>query len=489
MYIKFGQQIAQQAAILPPQYNEVFRVMYDKAPVVPLAQVEKIFSEEFNKLPSEMFSEFDEEPIASASIAQVHIGKLQDGTKVAVKVQKPYIKKQLDYDLATYKLIAWGFEKVFDLPMYWATEYTEKHLRQEVDFINEGKNSEVCQSQINTDSYLKGEVYVPKVYWDKSSERVLTAEWIDGTPLSQHEKVIDQGYNLKSIMKVMVDLFAFQIFVTGFVHCDPHPGNIIIRKNPQNPSKTQLVLIDHGLYIQQREEFRREYCLFWKSLFSMDREMIEAITRNWGIKDSNLFATATLFKPYSVNSHNPPHMKTRKISKEEMYQAQLKFKARAQQFLSDTSLIPRELIFLGRNMNIVRANNKNLNSPVNRITLMVKWAIKGLGSDWTLHTLNPQVTSDPLIDHSKSLSEIQTLSQMNSLTSQIMFQFNYLRFMFTLYSFDVVFAIHQWYQSINRFFGYYVSGFEDTLDQGLKETVKSEFNIDINVNDGKLFES
>jgi aarF domain-containing kinase len=182
-------------------------------------------------------------------------------------------------------------------------------------------------------------------------------------------------------------------------------------------------------------------------------------------------------------------MKTRKISKEEMYQAQLKFKARAQQFLSDTSLIPRELIFLGRNMNIVRANNKNLNSPVNRITLMVKWAIKGLGSDWTLHTLNPQVTSDPLIDHSKSLSEIQTLSQMNSLTSQIMFQFNYLRFMFTLYSFDVVFAIHQWYQSINRFFGYYVSGFEDTLDQGLKETVKSEFNIDINVNDGKLFES
>jgi len=317
-----------------------------------------------------LFEKFEMEPIASASIAQVHRAWLKDGTQVAVKIQKPEIQTQIEFDLACYRLLLYAVEKIFDLPVYWSAQYVSEHVRQETDFINEAKNSEQCQLFLNeTGDYLKNQVHVPIVYWDKTTKRVMTAEWIEGTSFADIPK-LKQKYNPDKIMHVVVDVFADQIFRSGFVHCDPHPGNIIIRDNPKTGAP-QVVLLDHGLYIRSSEKFRQEYCLFWMSLFTMDYDSLNKLSEKWGVPDLQSFATMTLARPWRKGEQ--PHLQA-KPSIVDAFEIQAKAKDTLREFLKNSDRLPQELIFIGRNLNIVRGNNKALGSPVNRINIMANWA-------------------------------------------------------------------------------------------------------------------
>eukprot|EP01111_Echinosteliopsis_oligospora_P018502 TRINITY_DN8526_c0_g1_i1.p1 TRINITY_DN8526_c0_g1~~TRINITY_DN8526_c0_g1_i1.p1 ORF type:complete len:364 (-),score=60.59 TRINITY_DN8526_c0_g1_i1:157-1248(-) len=279
LYIKFGQQIASMNHVLPVQYQRTFKVLYDDAPVVDYSEIEKIFLQDFGLRPDQIFSEFDEKPVASASIAQVHKARLKDGTQVAVKVQKPNIRKQMNFDLFAYKTQVWLSEKLFGLPLMWSVDYICDHLRQEVDFENEARNAERAWSDIQKSPELRKDIYVPKVYRDHLSKRVMINEWIDGIRFSDIERVKSSGYNVSSVMERIVSVFAYQIFTTGFLHCDPHPGNIIVRTKPHKRSifdyirkpkpEAQIVLLDHGLYVQESSSFRKQYCVLWKSLFTI----------------------------------------------------------------------------------------------------------------------------------------------------------------------------------------------------------------------------
>jgi aarF domain-containing kinase len=119
--------------ILPSWYAEIFKGFNDSASYSSFSAVENIFMQEFNKHPDELFDEFSRLPVASASIAQVHTAKIKGtGVKVAVKVQKPEIPNQMEWDLLANRIVTWGFQNVFGLPMYWTVDYVEQHLRQEV---------------------------------------------------------------------------------------------------------------------------------------------------------------------------------------------------------------------------------------------------------------------------------------------------------------------------------------------------------------------
>jgi aarF domain-containing kinase len=230
--------------ILPPQYNKTFSVLQDKAPTVPFAEVEKMFLEEFGKKPSEIFEYFDENAIASASIAQVHRARLKDGTNVAVKVQKPYIRNQIPADLTCYRIMLWCYEKIFNLPMYWSADYTCQNLRKEADFLNEAHNSERAARNLKD----RSDVHIPKVFWEHSTSRILTCEWIDGVKMNDEQGLAKLNLPKKPIVQSMIELFAHQIFLSGFVHCDPHPGSfcpIIQDSKPSNiKSKQKLFLIE-----------------------------------------------------------------------------------------------------------------------------------------------------------------------------------------------------------------------------------------------------
>ncbi|KAF9167377.1 hypothetical protein DFQ26_004856 [Actinomortierella ambigua] len=370
------------------QSNGTLKALYDDASTVDFETVKSIFRKEFGKELEDMFSSFDPIPVAAASIAQVHKATLKDGTVVAVKVQKPEIPIQIEWDLWAYKYLLKIYEFVFDLPLSFSVEYTTRHLRQETDFINEARNAEICDAFLQTDKKLRQQCYVPKIFHDYSTKLVMTAEWVDGVMATDRQRIQDMHLSVKKVMDSVVDVFAHQIFVSGFVHCDPHPGNILVRQHPDNPKTHQLLLLDHGLYVRASEEFRRQYCLFWKSLFLLDQDTIKDICKKWGIGDPQMFANATLLKPYNMN--RAPSIPTSSTSSlADAYELQQKMKSSLKEFLTNSELLPRELIFIGRNMSIVRANNKTLGSPVNRINRMARWAVTGLGIYWSEDAMPP----------------------------------------------------------------------------------------------------
>ncbi|KAI8873705.1 ABC1-domain-containing protein, partial [Ramicandelaber brevisporus] len=416
LYIKFGQAIAMQSAVMPPQYA-IFRQLYDDAPAVPFKDIEQVFSEDFGCHPDALFDDFERVPIASASIAQVHCAKIK-GTneKVAVKVQKLAIRKQLEWDLMAQEWTSRALSWAFDLPLAWSTEFTSQRLREEVDFIKEGRNSVEAARGIAAESRLRYRAYVPQVHWQLTAPRVLTAEFIDGVRLTDPEGIDRAGFSKAEIMETLVDVFAHQIFVGGTVHCDPHPGNVIVRVNPKQAplldrlfgtlltpfawlglasnrlSDIQLVILDHGLYLHCSDSFRRQYAHLWRAMFTRDMTTLEHICKSWGIEDYTLFASATLMRPFTNSPREadrvsaPLHervsggirMPTYVKTEEDVYAMHMRTKQRARKFLEHSERIPPEIVFIGRNMNIIRALNKMMGSPVNRIRIMGDWAVRAI---------------------------------------------------------------------------------------------------------------
>jgi aarF domain-containing kinase len=437
LYIKFGQQIASLNHVLPAQYAQHLKVLYDEAPAIENDRVDQIFMEEFGKRPNELFKSWNPEPVASASIAQVHRASLEDGTQVAVKVQKHYIAKQMDWDLRTYRFLMFMFEKVFDLPVYWSVDVVEKHLRTELDFVNEAKNAEKAHMHIKENSRLSKNCYIPHVHWKFTSKRVMACEWIDGIKFIDLKDIEKQGFNKKSIMSSMVQLFSDQIFRTGFIHCDPHPGNILIRKHPRRKNDFQLVLLDHGLYTQCEEKFRSSYSLLWVSLFSMDTDMLSKITKSWGIGDMQMFASATLQRPWKPGQIL--HV-GQSYSMKDIYEMQVSAKERVVQFLSDTKLIPQELIFIGRNLNLIRSNNKSMGSPVNRIAIMASTASRN-----TSHT------------------------------------FSFWKFQFVLIALSLRFYYTIFKSWILRQFGAAYKNFEEQMDENIQQVIYQQYGIKLDM--------
>ncbi|RMZ87072.1 hypothetical protein DV736_g5699, partial [Chaetothyriales sp. CBS 134916] len=452
LYLKIGQAIAMQSAILPPEFQKMFSRMFDDAPQNSWDEVSQVISKDFGgRSPEEVFGiSFDGDPNAgvmekkaraSASVAQVHWARLRDGREVAIKVQKKEIAQQVGWDLWAFKVVTRLYTWYFDLPFYVLVPYITERLQLECDFENEASNARKMAQLVKGEPRLRDRVYIPVIYDDLSSKRVLTAEWIEGvrlwdkegitnrweggwrrgspgshgTPLdpagtttvttpaikNQHKVQSDEeqlkpdrsywkgkdgkgglGLDLREVMTTMIDLFSAQMFLWGLVHCDPHPGNLFVRRQPNGHS--EIVLIDHGLYINMTPEFRHKYALFWKSLMTFDNKTLNEVVSSWGVNNAELFASATLMRPYEGGDRSFSN-KLRGLSNAEkrkrQYEMQQAMRKGIREILADESKWPRELIFIGRNLRIVQGNNQYFGSPVNRIKLTGNWAARALSED------------------------------------------------------------------------------------------------------------
>ena len=123
-------------------------------------------------------------------------------------------------------------------------------------------------------------------------------EFINGFKVTDDMLMKKHNYTVADVMTSIMKVFSHQLFVTGFVHADPHPGNILVRPNPNKTNDFQIVLLDHGLYSECRDSFRVDYCKLWKSMILMDSKKLKEVCYNWGIYDEELFASLQLMKPY-----------------------------------------------------------------------------------------------------------------------------------------------------------------------------------------------
>ncbi|SCV72202.1 BQ2448_4896 [Microbotryum intermedium] len=500
LYIKLAQSLAIQAAILPKPYREAFANVFDQAPHVGFDEVVKIFKKEFNGThPDDAFDEFSRDPIASASIAQVHRARIKrkpgeqlwrEGEGwVAVKIRKPSVPIQVEWDLMSYRALLWTYEKLFDMPVSFISREVTARMRLEVDLANEAQNAEKTVGYLQRESSLRDKVIIPKVYWDWTSEAIMTADFIDGCQLTDKKQLEQWNLSPRAVMDVANGLLGAQIFKWGWLHCDLHPGNLLVRPHPSNPRKPQLILIDHGLYIPLAEEFRLQYCLLWRSLFVGDTKTIEGIVQSWGIakEHSEIFASMTLLRPHRLNKEKSgadgngsagasAHggLKERKIGekrKEEWgdrpkevskYEQQNGLKERLRDMLQNQEQIPKELIFLGRTARMMQANNQQLGSPSNRINSLAHWASAGL--EYTS-------SSSPRSSHTLQTVGLKTFAIET---------FRSLIFRVVLLFVDVGFALTQARQ---WFFKVVMKkddeGFEDLLQRQISKMAKDEFGVDL----------
>ncbi|GAB5372082.1 hypothetical protein AAMO2058_001635000 [Amorphochlora amoebiformis] len=468
LYIKLGQSCQQLNHVLPPEFTSLFSQMFDSAPPVSNESIIRVFQEDFQgKSPQEVFAVFDPNPIASASIAQVHKAVTKDGKKVAVKIQKPYIERQIPWDLGCYRLLVFCLEKIFDLPMYWTVHSVCDSIRQEADFRVEAKNAERASEGLvdNPDAYI------PHINHELTTKRVLTMEWVDGVRMTDAEKIKEMGFSVENVMQKVVETFSEQIFLTGFIHADPHPGNVLIRPNPSNSSRPQVVLLDHGLYVESSEKFRKEYCNLWRAMVLMDRDSVKDICTSWGVGDSDFFASMQLLKPYRPQKR-AVHVANTTI--DDILHMQVKMKDRVKNLLHDTKLVPRELILLGRNMNIIRSCNKGLGSPVNRVSIMAYYANRGT------YAVNPLRKSDS-INEGTIVKGHMTVDRWEVAYSEVVFRARLFLISCFYYSTKV-------WQRLNAFMGRESEGFEELIEKRISQTIEAKFGLRLDLDaDGKAF--
>uniref|UniRef100_A0A914XMU8 Protein kinase domain-containing protein n=1 Tax=Plectus sambesii TaxID=2011161 RepID=A0A914XMU8_9BILA len=230
---------------------------------------------------SDIFSSFDARPHGAASLAQVYKATLKStGETVAVKVQHPRVKPHSVVDMATMEALVRIVAKIFpDFNLMWLVEETKKNLPRELDFLSEAKNAERVRRMFQHLEFLR----VPKIHWEHCTDRVLVMEYCEGGQVNDLEYFRENRIDAHDVCRKLGKLYSEMIFVQGYVHCDPHPGNVLVNKKPNG--SVELVLLDHGLYITLTDDFRLNYANLWLALLKPDQDAIKYWSKKMGVGD------------------------------------------------------------------------------------------------------------------------------------------------------------------------------------------------------------
>ena len=275
LLIKTGQFLGSRPDVLPDAYVDVLSALHDEVPPETFANIKQVIERELGRPLAEIFTEFDETPVASASLAQVHRAVLNDGRVCAVKVLYPGIEQIVDIDLANMSFFI-GVLNRLDRSMDYrfVTEEMRKHIPLELDFINEGHNNE----RIAADFKYVDDIVVPDIYWEYSSRRVLTMEYIDGVKITDAAGMRRIGVDPSDAAKILVFAFAEMIVKNGFFHADPHPGNLMVLPGPK------LVLIDFGQAKELEPAFKDVLVRFTRTLLDGDNAAMGQAFRDLGFR-------------------------------------------------------------------------------------------------------------------------------------------------------------------------------------------------------------
>ncbi|MEO6746265.1 MAG: ubiquinone biosynthesis regulatory protein kinase UbiB [Caldimonas sp.] len=256
IFVKFGQVLSTRRDLVPPDLANELAKLQDRVPPFPAAVARELVERAFGRPIDAVFSSFDAEPVASASIAQVHLAVLQDGREVAVKVLRPGMLLAIDDDLALMRTLARWVERMSSdakrlKPREVVAEF-DKYLHDELDLVREAANA----AQLRRNMQGLNLVMVPEMVWDLCTQGVIVMERMKGVPISQVARLREAGVDIPKLARDGVTIFFTQVFRDGFFHADMHPGNIQVSVDPATFGR--YIALDFGI-VGTLTEFDKEY--------------------------------------------------------------------------------------------------------------------------------------------------------------------------------------------------------------------------------------
>jgi len=275
-FVKFGQIISNRPDLLPQAFLEELRKLQDRVEPFDYSSAHKIVEQELKRPIKEIFKQFEEKPLASGSIAQIHPALLADGTPVVVKIKRPGIEKVVGTDILVLGKLAQLAERhIAELrpfrPKMIVDEFENAILR-EMDFLGEASYTE----RFREDFSKWKDVFTPRVFWDYTTSNILTMERISGVKISEFQALEELGVDKKALARRLFSAFLHQYFSTGFFHADPHPGNLFVLEGGK------LGIVDFGMVGHLRFEMRAALSRAFLALAQTDAEGLAEVYTDLG---------------------------------------------------------------------------------------------------------------------------------------------------------------------------------------------------------------
>jgi ubiquinone biosynthesis protein len=256
IFVKFGQVLSTRRDLLPPEVADELAKLQDSVPPFPAAVARALVEKAYGRSIETVFASFDAEPVASASIAQVHFAVLKDGREVAVKVLRPGMLAVIDDDLSLLRTLARWVERLSAdgkrlKPREVVAEF-DNYLHDELDLVREAANA----AQLRRNMSGLNLIMVPEMVWDLCTQSVIVMERMKGVPISQTQRLRDAGVDIPKLARDGVTIFFTQVFRDGFFHADMHPGNIQVSIAPGTFGR--YIALDFGI-VGTLTEFDKEY--------------------------------------------------------------------------------------------------------------------------------------------------------------------------------------------------------------------------------------
>jgi len=294
IFVKFGQLLSTRRDLMPEDIANELARLQDRVPPFDPALAEKQIELAFGKKPADLFRVFEREPVASASIAQVHFAVLHDGREVAVKVLRPNMVQVIESDLDLMRIAAGLVERLWAdgkrlKPREVVAEF-DVYLHDELDLVREAANASQLRRNFAPGTPRGQLLMVPEMHWEYVSNGVMTMERMKGIPISQIDRLKAAGVDLQKLSRDGVEIFFSQVFSDGFFHADMHPGNIYVSDEPATLGR--YIALDFGI-VGTLSEFDKDYLAQnFLAFFNRDyhRVAVLHVESGWVPRDTNIEA-------------------------------------------------------------------------------------------------------------------------------------------------------------------------------------------------------
>jgi aarF domain-containing kinase len=371
--------------LLPPEWTTTFIPLQDKCPVSSFESIQDMFRRDTNEDLWDYFSEFSEEPIGAASLAQVHLATIKDtGRRVAVKVQHPELEAWAPLDLALTRYTFSTLKRFFpEYDLEWLSSEMDYSLPKELDFREEAENARRMKAHFAKIPALP--LVIPEVMWAK--KRILVMACESGRRPDDLEYLDKNGIDRDEVSATLARIFNEMIFGDGApLHCDPHGGNLAIRKNNTRRGlgrgpNFDIILYDHGLYRDIPLPLRRSYAKMWLAVIDGDMDRMKKYAHEVaGISEEDfpLFASAITGRDFSIVSQEGSILKTRTPDEEKNMSGALQ-EGLIVDLVQMLGRVPRIILLILKTNDLTRSLDENLHTtqgPIRTFMILARYCTR-----------------------------------------------------------------------------------------------------------------